>query len=433
MAEGEGEDVIGYYDDANFDYGEETWEDEYGTEDTIEEETAAAEEAVAEAVTEAGGDAAAMPDVATGEADAAEVSVETDTTTTDYTANDTVADDTAEYGGEADTADYPETIQEGNFRLVLNPYSENPYEGRAEYYGYSYNTGAYEWGTICDDGFFNAEAKVFCNSLGLPSSGAVAINYYGGDTGLSGTGEILMDDVYCTGNEYDLQYCSYTSEHNCGHTEDVGVVCQDLVLSNGNTRLVLDPASPTNQTNAFTGRVEVSYDGVVWGSVCDDSFNDVDAAVVCNSLGLPSGGAAAINYYGGSTGHMNDGSILMDDVYCNGDEYDLWGCYYITEHNCGHTEDVGVTCAEGLTIENGNFRMILDPATEYQYYEEGIASGRIEYYNGYEWGTVCDDYFDLNNNGAAVFCNSLGLPSSQASSYRGTSGSGAINLDDVQC
>ena len=117
-----------------------------------------------------------------------------------------MADETAETGGEADTADYPETIQEGNFRLVLNPYSENPYEGRAEYYGYDYeaNDGSYQWGTICDDGFFNAEAKVFCNSLGLPSSGAVAINYYGGDTGLSGTGPIMMDDVYCTGNEYDL-------------------------------------------------------------------------------------------------------------------------------------------------------------------------------------------------------------------------------------
>lgn len=135
----------------------------------------------------------------------------------------------------------------------------------------------------------------------------------------------------------------------------------------------MDPNSPTNQSNTFTGRVEVSYDGYEWGSVCDDSFNDVNAAVVCNSLGLPSAGAAAINYYGGSTGHMNDGSILMDDVYCSGEEWDLWGCSYTSDHNCGHTEDVGVTCAEGLTLENGNFRMIVDPATEYQYWEQGIA------------------------------------------------------------
>lgn len=114
--------------------------DEYGTEDTIEEENTAAEEAVAEAVAEFGGDSVAEADVATGDADEAAISVEMDTTTTDYAENVTVADDTAEYGGDADAdtlpADYPDTIQEGDFRLVLNPYSDNPYEGRAERYGY---------------------------------------------------------------------------------------------------------------------------------------------------------------------------------------------------------------------------------------------------------------------------------------------------------
>ena len=36
---------------------------------------------------------------------------------------------------------------------------------------------------------------------------------------------ILLDDVACTGNESRLFDCPYTSNHNCGHSEDVGVVC----------------------------------------------------------------------------------------------------------------------------------------------------------------------------------------------------------------
>ena len=32
------------------------------------------------------------------------------------------------------------------------------------------------------------------------------------------------------------------------------------------------------------GRLEVSYDGV-WGTVCNDHFNDTAAAVACHALG----------------------------------------------------------------------------------------------------------------------------------------------------
>jgi len=43
----------------------------------------------------------------------------------------------------------------------------------------------------------------------------------------------------------------------------------------------------------YEGRLEVYYNGL-WGTVCDDDFDDVDATVACYSLGF--GSAMYINH-----------------------------------------------------------------------------------------------------------------------------------------
>jgi deleted-in-malignant-brain-tumors protein 1 len=54
-----------------------------------------------------------------------------------------------------------------------------------------------------------------------------------------------------------------------------------------------------NGSNTTSGRLEVQLRNGTWGTICDDSFSDIDAAVVCRQLGL-SGGSAVVGAYFGA-------------------------------------------------------------------------------------------------------------------------------------
>ena len=77
------------------------------------------------------------------------------------------------------------------------------------------------------------------------------------------------------------------------------------------------------------------------GTVCDDYFNDNAANAICRELGF---GNAVQWRSGRNWGSVQSSkSINLDDVKCSSDG--LWSsCTYLERHNCGHSEDVFLTC-----------------------------------------------------------------------------------------
>ncbi|XP_074088201.1 scavenger receptor cysteine-rich type 1 protein M130-like isoform X2 [Macrotis lagotis] len=188
-----------------------------------------------------------------------------------------------------------------------------------------------QWGTVCDDHWGKEDSEVVCQQLGCGTAYHVQRPLGPG----VGTGTIWMDDVACHGNESALWDCRHLGwgQHNCHHNEDVGLVCSegaDLEL-----RLV-------GGTRNCSGLVEVRVHGQ-WGRICDGSWNQDVAEVVCRQLGCPSPQNAVSWFDGGEEVKQ----IWIGNIRCQGNESALWDCDYNgwSSYSCGPQNHAKVICS----------------------------------------------------------------------------------------
>ncbi|XP_061168027.1 uncharacterized protein LOC133176972 [Saccostrea echinata] len=279
-------------------------------------------------------------------------------------------------------------------------------------------------GTICDDGWSDKSAAVVCRMLGFLGGQAKFDATFG-----AGSGVIWLDDVECHGNESSLLECSSRpwGEHNCGHTEDAGVICEgatDVTTRKSTTTTESTIQSSTVRIRlvdggaASRGRIKIWYKGRS-GSVCDDDFDGKDANVVCNMLGY-SGGKPSKLYGPGK------GTIWLDSLNCHGNESNIQDCKHVGwgVSDCKHEEDIGVDCEdESVSAPEVRVRLI----------EGNVPNeGRVMLIVQNKTGTVCDDFFtDIE---ARVICHMLGYRGGVVAEegYFGP-GSGITLLDDVKC
>ena len=90
-----------------------------------------------------------------------------------------------------------------------------------------------KWGTICSDDWSTYDAQVACGQLGYHRNGAIGFSFakFG-----SGTDDVWLGDLGCTGIENSLFDCHYnrTRHRNCSHSEDKALLCPRKKISNVN-------------------------------------------------------------------------------------------------------------------------------------------------------------------------------------------------------
>ncbi|XP_078380297.1 scavenger receptor cysteine-rich domain-containing protein DMBT1-like [Oculina patagonica] len=244
------------------------------------------------------------------------------------------------------------------------------------------------WGTICNNNWGMADAKVVCRQLGY--DGALMVPYlsvFG-----PGKGVTWMDRLNCNGDENLITSCGHAEwgVASCSHHYDATVICTSRV------RLVEGHLG-------VEGLVQVYYNNT-WGWVGADQWDKKDGDVVCRMMDI-NGSLPLISNFSISRhdyqGKQNQ-TMWINNVQCSGRESSINSCVndgWGPRHNA-YKPKAGVVCS------HQNVRLVGGGTIESQ--------GRIEvFYNGM-WTGVCRS--SSRSHDAKVVCRQLGYEGAEQTS-----------------
>eukprot|EP00079_Xenopus_tropicalis_P038159 XP_017951930.1 PREDICTED: antigen WC1.1-like [Xenopus tropicalis] len=259
-------------------------------------------------------------------------------------------------------------------------------------------------GSVCELDDELRAANVICRQLdcGTAVTPPVMTNSY------KRTKEIWTGNIKCVGNETNIKNCLWinSTEEDCTKPNPPAVHCigrkETLRLMGGE--------------NHCEGRVEVQNGS--WHRVYGSEWGIKEAQVVCRELHC----GEAVSAFTSEAQLPDSSHGIWESIKCNGNESQLQDCVGTlassVAQGCDPKKEVGVICSASRIVRLVDSR--------------GRCAGRVEVYHHGEWGTVCDDSWDVED--ANVVCRQLrcGHAISTTNAFYG-SGTGKIWVDDLKC
>ncbi|XP_073442940.1 lysyl oxidase homolog 3 isoform X2 [Dendrobates tinctorius] len=374
------------------------------------------------------------------------------------------------------------------FRLAGYPRKHN--EGRIEVF---YNQ---EWGTICDDDFTMENAHILCRHLGFTeATGWTHSAKYGKGIGriwldnviCSGSEKSIAD---CSSRGWGNSDCTHEEDAGVvckderipGYVEPNTIETEQKQLEEIRLRPVI--ATAKNRLPITEGILEIKSSDS-WEQVCDEGWTQKNSHVVCGMMGFPSDKKYNKNFYNRMKKQAaskrvskvvassprsppkqepkkkdvktnnrlyldrQKPSFRLHSVKCLGTEVHLSLCPFevYKVNNSAACRDGGpvvISCTLGSVFAAQNTaqtaikkKKIVQEAQR----EEIIrlkggsrpGEGRVEVLKNGQWGTVCDDRWDLQ--AASVICRELGFGSAKEAltGARMGQGMGPVHMNEVRC